>query len=492
MMRESTKNSGLFVRFGLLVVLVGFAAIGDRVLAGDDQSDPVFRAGAATANITPSLGADIVGGFRPIPAKHIHDELLVRCLVLDDGATRLVIVMCDNVGIPREVFDAAKASVHGVTGLPIEHMLMASTHTHSAASARGPSKVAYETELTSYQWFIISRITDVVQCAINNLEPARIGWGSASEPDQVFNRRWFSTDPDVRRNPFGGIDEVRMNPPRAHESLVKPAGPVDPEISFLTVQSTDGRPIALLANYSLHYVGGVRSGDISADYFGMFAERIEELLGAEDVEPPFVGMLSNGTSADVNNINFREKSPRMQPYEKMQIVADAVAAHVYEAHQSVQFEDQITLAAGYRELTLKTRIPSPELLEWARTTLDKPEDTDQWHRVETNYAERVLQLEKAAEEIDVPLQVFRIGPVGITAIPFEVFTETGLLLKDESPLEKTFTIELANGSFGYLPTPEQHELGGYETWIGTNFVEKTASDKIEQTLLELLSEVTPE
>ena len=71
-------------------------------------------------------------------------------------------------------------------------------------------------------------------------------------------------------------------------------------------------------------------------------------------------------------------------------------------------------------------------------------------------------------------------------MPFETFVEIGLRLKSESPLSPTFTIELANGANGYLPTPEQHEWGGYETWLGTNRVEKQASVKITNTLLELL------
>ena len=72
---------------------------------------------------------------------------------------------------------------------------------------------------------------------------------------------------------------------------------------------------------------------------------------------------------------------------------------------------------------------------------------------------------------------------------FEVFTETGLEIKARSPFPDTFTIELANGGYGYLPTPAQHALGGYETWLGTNRVETAASDKIVAKLLELLAEV---
>jgi len=69
----------------------------------------------------------------------------------------------------------------------------------------------------------------------------------------------------VNPNPFGGVDQVVMNPGVGTPNLLEPAGPTDPGVSFISVQSSAGRPIALLANYSLHYVGGVPANDISAD-----------------------------------------------------------------------------------------------------------------------------------------------------------------------------------------------------------------------------------
>ena len=85
-----------------------------------------------------------------------------------------------------------------------------------------------------------------------------------------------------------------------------------------------------------------------------------------------------------------------------------------------------------------------------------------------------------------------VGVLAMAAIPFEVFTETGLELKARSPFRDTFTIELANGGYGYLPTPAQHALGGYETWLGTNRVETAASDLIVARLLELLGSLRGE
>src|SRR5262245_42714690 len=87
-----------------------------------------LRAGAATSNITPRLGRIIVGGWGQPRATHVHDELHARCLVLDDGQTKLAFVVCDSVGIDRQVFDEARRLILKETGIPMEHQLMSATH----------------------------------------------------------------------------------------------------------------------------------------------------------------------------------------------------------------------------------------------------------------------------------------------------------------------------------------------------------------------------
>jgi len=448
----------------------------------------VFKAGAAASNITPFIGAGIVGGFTVPPAKHIHDELHARCLALDDGTTQLAFVVVDSVSVNREVFDEAKRLVSEATGLPRENMMMSATHTHSASSARGTNAFVFEKSLDDYQTFLARRIADGVRRALNNLQPARIGWGAGHVPQHVFNRRWLLKDGKTNLNPFGGQDRALMNPGNRPD-LLKPAGPTNSEVYFISVESTNGRPIALLANYWLHYVGGVGSGHISADYFGVFCDRIQELLGADRQDPPFVGLLANGPCADVNNVNFSGTREKHAPYEKIRIVANDVAQEVLRVRKTIQHRDWVELKSAQAELELKMRHPTPEMLARAREILARPATISPAHRLEGAYASRTVAAADWPESISIVLQTFRIGDLGIAAVPFETFTETGLEIKSKSPFKDTFSIELANGGYGYLPTPEQHELGGYETWLGTNRVETEASRKIVAKLLELFARV---
>ncbi len=464
------------------------------------DSERVFRAGADRADITPELGVLIVGSFNPTPATHVHDPLYARTLVLDDGTTRLAFVVVDNVGVPKIVCDEAKRLIAEKTGLPKSHVLISSSHTHSGGSARERSDTTTEEirdgftgdrpKLTKYQDLIAHRVADSVRVAINRLEPAKIGWGAGRDGTHVFNRRWHVKSEMNRRNPFGGVDTVRMNPPsNKPEELLKPAGPTDPEISFLSVQAKSGRPIALLANYSLHYVGGVPIGVISGDYFGVFDRRIGEMLGAERSDPPFVGVMSNGTSGDINNINFRNRGPAMAPYEKMQRVANAVAAEVYRVYQTIQHQDWVKLDARYEEIALAPRRPTPEMVAHAKKVLEKPATEKPWHVNEKTYARSVLRAVDAPGELQVPLQAFRIGELGIAATPIETFVEVGLEIKAKSPFAQAFTISIANGAFGYMPTVAQHQLGGYESWLGTNRVELEAAPKMVTRLLAMMQEM---
>ncbi|MCA8985652.1 MAG: hypothetical protein R3C12_04290 [Planctomycetaceae bacterium] len=480
----------LFTGLCLAFVLTGFAeaAISD---------EPIFRAGAATSNITPPIDSDSTARSSNRQATHVHDELHARCLVLDDGEAKLALVVCDLRHISAEVVIDAKRMIQRMTGIPPECVLVSATHTHTSTGTRleeGEGEPFYD-----YRAYLTRRIAEGVLRAVNQLEPARIGWGVAEEPTQVFNRRWFLTaNRGVIYGAHDNIELVDTNP--GYSGLLRPAGPVDPQITFLSVQSTEGQPIALLASYGLHYVGGVPANTISADYFAIFADRIGELLGAERYQdPPFVGIMANGTSGDVNNLErYSEEElakrgtlpkKRYQFFEKAREVAHLCAEKVMEAHQSIKWHDHVKLSSLQRTLTFERRYPTKAEVEWAEAVKAKkikPMSTSRYSTYSTVLAYASPEMPPT---IEVVVQTHRIGDLAIAAMPFEVFAEIGLELKDRSPIQPLMNISIANGSHGYLPTPEQHRLGGYETWIGVNKVQLDASVKMVDALIEMLGEL---
>ncbi|MDB4657180.1 neutral/alkaline non-lysosomal ceramidase N-terminal domain-containing protein [Verrucomicrobiales bacterium] len=485
---QTTKHKKLPIALALVLSVISFSPLQAQ------EPRTQFRAGAATSNITLPLGARNGGVIaRGGAAKNIHDELHARCLVLDDGKTKVAIVVCDLRMIIRDVTDAAKKLAEEATGIPAENILISATHTHGS-----PGVIGMHTDEIDlwYSDFLIKRMADGIQRANENLAPAKVGWGSGSSPNQVFNRRWFMKEGAIKPNPFGEEGEIiRTNPSRMSKLLDKPAGPVDPEVSILSVQHSDGRPLALIANYGVHYIGGYKGGSVSSDYFGVFASQVESLLATDSNDPPFVAMMSNGTSGDTNNVNFQSPKSPSKPWEKMTAVAKELADEVHRVYKTIEHRDDLSLSAATTELELGVRKPDAKRIAWAEKMMTpKADDT----AVKINprhviYAQEALELAKFPATVSIQLQAIRIGDIGITGIPCEVFAETGLALKKESPLKNSFTIELANGYNGYLPTAQDHEWGGYETWPArSSYLETEAETKIRSASLELLKKVAAE
>jgi hypothetical protein len=452
------------------------------------DNPPALRAGAAAVDITPKeFPLNMPGGFSANLANSAHDPLYARALVLDDGTTMLAMVVVDSLGAGPEVLDEAKAIASKQTGMATDKMLICSTHTHSGPplnTTDGPAPAV------AYRKVLVEGLAESMIQAHAALRPAAVGAAAHPLPDEVFNRRWYLKPGKMPLNPFGQLDQVKMNPGTSPDVLDRPAGPTDPDITIISVQDERRNPLALFANYSLHYVGGMPSGQISADYFGEFARLMPSRLRAGK---NFVAMMSNGTSGDINNIPFLVTRPPREPFEQIRIVAQKAADAAWLAHRKIeQHRSDVRLGMLEREIALKYRRPSTEQLADAGAVLaatDK-DAVERLPRLAQHYARNTVQAaERDPVALTVKLHAIRIGDLAVCGIPFETFAEIGLELKDRSPFPQTMVIGLANGRHGYLPTPEQHRLGGYETWLGTNVVQQDTSVILTDNLLEMLAKL---
>jgi hypothetical protein len=447
-----------------------------------------LKAGAFAMDISPeSYPVSINGGMRDRQAKGANDPLMARCLVLDDGTTTLAIAVCDSCMIPRDIFDAAKQLASKATGIPASNMMFSATHTHEAVTVTGVFQSDPE---PAYRDYLTKKIAEGVEKAWKERQPARIARGSGNDPSQVFNRRWFMQPSVVNEDPFGNTtDAVKMNPGFARERLKEPSGPVDPEVGIISLQTKDGKPLALFANYSLHYVGDAPADMLSGDYYGVFAERMAAAM--EGSSPKFMAVMSNATSGNINNVDYGSGTarPRGEPMSQCTAVALSVVDAISKVLPDLKYTSDISLAAIETEIELGVRLPSADDLKQAEERLAKAKP-GQYSDVKDIYARETVLLAKYPPTVKVVLQAFRIGDLALVSSPCETFCETGLAIKAASPFKPTFVVELANGYNGYLPTPEHHAWGGYETWRArSSYLAADAEPKIRATLLDLLSQL---
>ncbi len=452
------------------------------VSGSTNADDAVFRAGAAVVDISPTeLPVRRNGGFLEAIASRVIDPLFARALVMDDGEERIAMVIVDSCMLPRRLCDEAKAMATDETGIARDRMLIASTHTHSAPSAMSYCLGSRVDE--KYATWLPPRLAKAIIDADARRRPAEIGYTIADAPEHTNCRRWIRRPDRVDTDPFGERTvRAMMHPGHRNPDFIGPSGPVDTGLSLVSVRGVDGRPIAVLGNYSMHYFGV--GGGLSPDFCGLFARRIAARFapGHDD----FVGLLSQGTSGDLHWMDYSRPRRSVGIGEYTEGLVDLAL----QSLKTIRYRRRAPIRMKERRLQLGRRLPDAARLEWARRTLPdrskRPQDRPQV------YAEQAFFIDENPTE-EIVLQALRVGGLGMTAIPCEVYGLTGLELKARSPLQPTFNLELANGAAGYIPPPEQHSLGGYTTWPArTAGLEVAAEPKILETVLGLLEDVSGE
>jgi len=465
---------GLFVLLACLLT-VSFPASG--------QAE--FRAGAVVVDVTPDqLPVLVNGSMTSRSVSVVKTRLNARAIALSDGKEEIVIVVVDSCMLPRDLIDDVKKLASDATGIRPDRILISATHAHSAASAMGCLGTDAD---PNYVPFLRAKLVEAVQAARKNLEPARIGFGVINAADFTALRRWIRRPDRIVNDPFGNPTvRANMHAGRNWDDVVGESGPEDPDLSLISIQSKQGRPLAVLANFSMHYFG---DKDISADYFGLFSEGLKERLASKTSEgtAPFVGIMSHGCSGDIWRFDYT-KPDAPQNKHTLETFTNGMLDLAAKAYETIEYQSDVDLAMAEARLPLNYRVPDKQRLEWAKRVVAETGDRLPKNTEEIYAREQVMLDELKSTEVVV--QAIRIGEIGIATTPNETYALTGLKIKHQSPIKNMMVIELANGGDGYIPPPEQHLLGGYNTWPARSAgLEPQAEPKIAAAALNLLETV---
>ncbi|MEQ1841002.1 MAG: LamG domain-containing protein, partial [Verrucomicrobiales bacterium] len=241
----------------------------------------------------------------------------------------------------------------------------------------------------------------------------------------------------------------------------------------------------LLANFSMHYFGDT---DIGADYFGLFSNGLQDKL--DPGKTGFVAMMSHGCSGDIWRHDYEKSSERGKDGPTLEQYSQDMINLALKALEGVSYESPASIAMAETRMTLDYRVPDKQRLEWAQKVMTEVGD----RLVKTTpevYAREQILLD-AKKKTEIVVQGLRLGEnITIATTPNETYAITGLKIKAASPAPHTMVIELANGGDGYIPPPEQHLLGGYNTWPARSAgLEVNAEPKITEAAIQMLENVT--
>jgi hypothetical protein len=367
--------------------------------------------------------------------------------VIEQDGAKAAVVVCDLISLHRRLVEETRALITGTTGVKGEHVMISATHTHTGpvlreGSARSASLGAEKQIAVEYTRGLPAKLAEAVRQAELDLAPSRLMAGIGREERMSHNRRYFM------RN-----GSVGWNPGKLNTNIVKPAGPIDPDVGVLYFETPDRRPQATYVNFAMHpdTVGGLQ---YSADYVYTLSRVMSDFKGSN-----MVTIFANGACGNINHVDVNWRDPQKGHGEAARLGA-ILAGAVCRTFPGLEVVRTAPPQVARQIVRLPLAEVSPEQVEKARAVVTQPK-APFLERVAAFKTLDVLGREGKPHEVEV--QVIALGhDVAWVSLPGEVFVEIGLAIKKGSPFRYTMIAELANGSIGYIPDREAYPQGNYE------------------------------
>lgn len=480
--------------------------LGDTVEQGPKDSAPSgLLAGVARADITPPVGVAQMnwGSQTHVQAIGIDPAgMRATALVLSDGAQKFAMVDVDRLfvsGLKPAIAEASRQ-----TGIPEEHIRIGASHTHAGVMV-SPEKGPPDLDLTPlvdmaerYRLGLIDKIAGIVAEADKRLQPVHVH-GGRGEGTININRRVRAdgdSPPAVGRNPTGFVDR---------------------ELVVFRVDDSEGRTLAVVANFQCHgTVLAYENQVISPDWVGLARTTVEQAFpgamslvfqGAAGDQGPIEGF--SGDLAVAHRLGrtlghqIAAVAMQIETVRRVPTFEGFVESTAYQARQHWRVKGPRDSRLGFtsRTIDVPRRTYSNSEVEGMRARLAQaehhlralPADATplQRHQAAARVRRFADLLERWTQPVDdsplqVEIQALRIGSLAIVAMPGEPFAEIGKAVKAASPFEFTMFCGYSDGIGGdYMPTAEEYQHGGYE--VERSPYNPAAAAKVVEAALALLA-----
>lgn len=471
------------------------------VWADDAAVAAELLVGVAETDITPPLGFPMAGYYHERLADGTIDPLKAKAVVFRQGDVRAAMVVCDLTGIARDLCEVVRQRASQRTGIPADAIAVAATHSHTAPDyTRHLYQFLGGLPIDSgnvpgggppYAEKLIGGIVQAIVDADAQAAPSRLAIGTALQSTPVsFNRRFVMKDGSVR---------TWQN--LANPEVVRAAGPIDPEIGFVTLAGPDGTTRGVISNFALHLdtVGGLKW---SGDYPYFIEQTLRDRLG-----PDVVSVFGTGCCGDINHSDpSRRERNRVDQIGKSlgQTLDTALPTAAALRDQRLQVRSAV-VPLPLQPINAEQIARSRELLQWIRDG-ERVDFLDQvtayktlmmtQFRPETRIddADQVIgwglcrQWTGVGDHLPTEVQTITVGDeLAIVFLPGEVFVELGLAIMQGSPFRNTLIVELSNCvETIYVPHRAAYAGGSYEVTNST--LEPGAGEKLVEAALRQLRE----
>ena len=412
-----------------------------------------FQVGYSRVCITPTTAVPL-GGYgntsRRISAS-VDSDLYCTCLAFTGTNNETILVLsCDLGNTLAQWSDPGRLAASRATGVPYDHILVASTHTHEA-----PDHYNEDFEsIAHHRRAMVSWIEESARLAMADRSCAQLFIGTTKIETVSYVRHYVLADGSYAGDNFGDFDAA---------PILNSTTEADRVMQILKITRPDKADI-IAVNWQTHphRSGGATRTEISADIVGGMREAMEARTGC---------LFAYFTGAS-GNINTRSRTQSLNLVGDHRVCGSFMADHVIAALPDLQPLSAGPVRAIARVCTAAVNHTQDHLTEvaaalradWARTNdtaaciaAGKP------YGIHSPYhAKFIVEKAAMAPTMELPIWVLSAGDLSFIGAPYEMFDTTGSHIKQASPFAATFVCSCTNDHIGYLPSAYAFRHGCYE------------------------------
>ena len=393
----------------------------------------ITQVGVAKADITPSFPVILAGyGGRQGGHEGVDTSIWARAMAIGEEIP-LVVVAVDNCGVPATIVEKVAARVATTTNLPRSHLVVCSTHTHTAPALTDYAVVlwgefATEEQLADaavYTNWLTDKLVEIALKAIENRQRAHLAFGQGIV---TFGGNRRHVEKGVYRG-FGFQQD----------------GPVDHSLPVMVATNEAGDTLAVWTNYACHCTTLGSRNRIGGDWVGFANELIEQRF------PTAISLTTIGCGADVKP----EPEGSLEMAQRHgETIAKKIQKLVATGLQPISAVPRATMVRLQLPLA---KIPDPS--HW-RGQLDN-------HPFHSFHAklmlQRIAQDGKLAQHVEYPIITWTFGDqLAIVFLAGEVVVDYAIRLKHELDWQRLWINGWSNDVPSYIPSQRVLAEGGYE------------------------------
>jgi len=435
------------------------------------EENKQLLAGFAKIDMTPDYPVGLAGYSDA--EKRIHqmvvEPVYATCIALTEGEETILVFTVDNCACEHSTAERIREEVTKATDIPGERIFCSATHGHNCPAVWG-----YNGRRFAQQMYAACAVA--AKEALADRAPAKLLAGTRKFPGMNFVRHFMTANGTPAGSNFGTFKD---NPAVGY--LSEP----DDQMVLIKMEREGFKKPILMINWQGHPDRGSQIGrfNMAPSYPAPLRDTLAALTGC--LTAFFTGADGNTNidtriEADAHGLDWREYGVKMatlgyELYKDLQEIPGSGIAYkrvMFEAEIDHSWDDKIEQAREVYDL-------------WKATDNKTGNALGKTYGFTSVYQARAIKSRYEMEKTKtLELNAFRVGGIGFTTGTYEMFSEAGIYIKENSPYPVTF---LLTGNSGYIPTEKAFNYRCYEA--DTGFYARGTAEKLAEKYVEMLKEI---